>query len=222
MLYRKSSLSDRLGPALEVRFAATDSAGTIEGYASVFGGEPDSYGDVIASGAFKRSLAEMRSSGTNPLMLWSHDRAAPIGRWTDIREDDKGLLVKGQLNLATTRGKDAYEHLKHGDVSGLSIGFALYPNGSRQGAGSETILTDIDLREISVVALPANRRTRVGLVKSLNSKSDLVDMLRESGLSKSAAARVAAGGWSALVSEEQEKAAQTLSLIEKSLSKWNP
>lgn len=219
LIFTKNALNVRLAPSLELRFASGGTAGDVEGYGSVFGGPPDSYGDIIAPGAFKRSLAELRADGTSPAMLWSHDPASPIGRWTQLLEDDKGLFVKGKLNLATTRGKDAHEHLKQGDVSGLSIGFRVAENGSRKGAGSETILTDLDLVEVSVVAFPANRRARVGGVKSLNSKSDLIDMLRESGLPKSAAARIAAGGWPALASEQQEHAAGVLNLIEKSLSK---
>lgn len=205
-LFSKSMPATRLAPPLEVRFSSSAKEGEIEGYASVFGGPPDSYGDVIAPGAFRRSLSELVQEGVSPAMLWSHDPMQPIGRWIDLKEDSRGLFVRGQLNLSTARGRDAHEHLKQGDVSGLSIGFYIAPNGSKTGPLGSTLLTDVDLVEVSVVAFPANRRARVAEVKSLNSKNDLVDMLREGGLSKAAAARVAAGGWPALAGADHQKA----------------
>ena len=47
---------------LEVKFQ-TASAGLVSGYASVFGGKPDSYGDVIAPGAYAASLKAHREAG---------------------------------------------------------------------------------------------------------------------------------------------------------------
>ena len=64
---------ERTAP-LQIKFAPGD-AGTISGYASVFGPPADRHGDVIAPGAFAESLA----SGDKPLMLWSHDLSEPIG-----------------------------------------------------------------------------------------------------------------------------------------------
>ena len=162
-----------------------------------------------------RKPAQLKAEAIQPSMLWSHDPANPIGRWTSLREDATGLFVTGQLNLATSRGKDAYEHLKQGDVSGLSIGFFVPKGGRHSGEKGSSVLTEIELVEISVVSYPANRRARVAGVKSLNSKNDLVDMLRESGLSKSAAARVAAGGWPALAGTDHQKAIDLAAEIER-------
>jgi phage head maturation protease len=108
----------RASAPLQVKFAGSHLAeGEIEGYASTFGGEPDSYGDIIAPGAFTASLIAHKAAGTVPVMLWSHDVKAPIGRWVELRQDDRGLYVKGQLNLETDRGRDAHAHLKAGDVA---------------------------------------------------------------------------------------------------------
>lgn len=205
----KSGRDVRLSVPLELKFAGSDTAGRIRGYASAFGGPPDAYGDVIVKGAFSRTLSEHSKQSSMPAMLWAHEPSALIGRWVDMFEDERGLHVVGELNLDTTGGRDAHSHLKNGDVNGLSIGFAIGPNGSQMQKGSR-YLTDIDLVEVSVVAFPANSRSRVSAVKSLQSKSDLIELLREGGLPKAAAARIAAGGWSAMSSEDQSQKANAL------------
>ncbi|SFU67826.1 MULTISPECIES: HK97 family phage prohead protease [unclassified Methylobacterium] len=190
----------RLAPPLQIKLdAGSQTVGAVSGYASTFGGPPDAHGDIIAPGAFSRSLREHKAAGTAPVMLWSHDMAEPVGRWTEFREDDHGLFVRGQFNLETTRGRDAHAHAKAGDVSGLSIGFFVAEGGMRAGERGTVILTDLDLMEISVVALPANRRAR------LNSKAEVVDLLRKSGLSKEAASRLASGGWPALAGQDDDE-----------------
>ena len=151
--------------SLEVKFDRGE-AGTIEGYASPFGGEPDSVGDIVAPGAFARSLAEHKAEGTAPLMLWQHDTTEPIGVWTDIREDGTGLFVKGRLVLETERGREAHALLKAGALNGLSIGFRTRDAERRNGGGR--VLKDLHLIEISLVSVPAATRARVTSVKSAN------------------------------------------------------
>lgn len=216
----KSSENLRLSVPVEVKLASSGNAGRVEGYASAFGGSPDSYGDVIEKGAFSRTVSDHSRGGTMPAMLWAHDHSRPIGRWTDMHEDEFGLHMVGELNLDTTGGKDAHGHLKNGDVNGLSIGYLVPPGGARK-QGSSRILTDIDLVEVSVVTFPANGRSRVNGVKTLQNKSDLVDLLRDGGLSKAAAARIAAGGWSAFSqSDFSEKANALAAQIDAATAKF--
>lgn len=106
--------------APEVRFA-TDDAGTFTGYASVFG-EPDSYGDTVKRGAFRKTLRERKATG-GPAMFWNHDSNQPIGVWTELVEDERGLKVTGKLVTETAKGAEALALLKAGAVNGLSIGF---------------------------------------------------------------------------------------------------
>ncbi|THA68053.1 HK97 family phage prohead protease [Ensifer adhaerens] len=204
-LHVKNPPSVRLTPALHVKLAPSQT-GEIFGYASAFEGPPDSYGDIIAKGAFRRTLADHKREGTTPAMLWSHDMKAPIGRWQTIYEDDYGLHVRGQLNMETSRGRDAFEHLKSGDVGGFSIGFFPAVGGTQKLTGGTQLLTEIELVEVSVVAIPANRRARVQGVKTLSSKTELIDLLREGGLPKAAATRIAAAGWAGLAGEDHQKA----------------
>jgi HK97 family phage prohead protease len=142
--------------APEVRFA-TDEAGTFAGYASVWN-EPDSYGDTIKPGAFRKSIAQRKRTG-GPAMFWNHDPNEPISIWIDLVEDDRGLKVTGKLVTDSTRGANALALLKAGAVNGLSIGFRA--RSSERGPNGGRVLTDIELVEISLVTLPAASRARV-------------------------------------------------------------
>jgi uncharacterized protein len=169
--------------ALEIR-AAED--GTIEGYGSVFGVR-DNYDDVIAKGAFIASLADHKSAGTMPAMLWQHDADKPIGIWTEMVEDAKGLRIKGQLALETVKGKEAHALLKMGALNGLSIGFMSVPGTSKYNDDGVRVLTQIDLWEVSLVTFPANEKARVTNVKSssdLATPKDAERVLRDAGFSK--------------------------------------
>ena len=64
---------------------AEGAAGIVSGYASTFGGMPDSYGDVIAVGAFADSLKQHKAANTRPALLWSHDQSSPIGKLLDVQ-----------------------------------------------------------------------------------------------------------------------------------------
>jgi HK97 family phage prohead protease len=179
--------------------------GVIEGWAATFG-NVDSFGDSILPGAFAETLAKHKADGTAPAMLWNHSGAAPIGKWTAMGEDAKGLRVRGALNLNTQRGNEALAHLKNSDVTGLSIGFQVPPGGQARGTnGASRILRRIHLHEASVVATPADTASRVVSVKSLGSRGDLEDLLHSTGLPRGAARKIAAVGWPALAGDDDDE-----------------
>ncbi len=190
---------------------ALDDSGFLAGYASTFGGEPDSYGDLIAPGAFIKSLGDHGKRGTMPAMLWSHEASEPVGRWTQMSEDSRGLLATGKLNLKTTRGREAYEHLRAGDVTGLSIGFRVDRDGASY-EGRTRVLKSVALHEVSLVALPANQNARVVSVKSLGGKPttlrELETALRELGFTKSEAKAIAAHGFQTDIPDDELLAVQ--------------
>jgi HK97 family phage prohead protease len=133
----------------------------VEGYGSAFGGPPDSYGDIIQAGAFARSLAEYRAAGKWPKMFWSHDARQVTGLWTSMSEDQYGLVVAGVL-ADTSLGRDLNALVELGAVDALSIGFSIPAGGFRYELGSDNrIITEIDLHEVSLVALPANKRAQL-------------------------------------------------------------
>jgi HK97 family phage prohead protease len=140
-------------------------------------------------------------------MLFAHRQSEPVGRWLGIGEDSRGLRVRGQLNRETPAGQKAYSHLKHGDISGLSIGYSI-PRGGASHSNGNRILHKLNLHEVSVVATPADPRSRVTGVKSIESRGQLEFLLREMGVPRKAARMVAAGGWPALVGEPHNEEEQ--------------
>ena len=153
--------------ALDLRAIGED--GTIEGYGSVFG-VTDAYGDVVAKGAFKASLAAHKAAGTMPAMLWQHDASIPIGVWSDMSEDDSGLKIKGRLVLDTEKGREAYVLLKAGALNGLSIGFVATEKSWNDKDGTRTLL-GVDLWEVSLVTFPANAKARTTSIKAADASA---------------------------------------------------
>lgn len=140
----------------ELRF--DDEAGTFEGYAARFG-EPNSFNEIIVPGAFAKSIRDR-----TPSMFWSHRSDEPIGVWTEVQEDERGLRVRGRLVTETRRGAEALALLKAGAVRGLSIGFrAVEQERDKSGV---RVLKEIDLPEISIVSLPASRNAQITSVRS--------------------------------------------------------
>lgn len=150
--------------AYALQIKATGDDGSIEGYGSVYGVR-DNYDDVIASGAFGESLKSHKSNGTMPAMLWQHDSSEPIGVWTAMVEDSKGLKITGKLALDTVRGKEAHALLKMGALNGLSIGF-MSKQWTYDRDSEVRTLTEIDLWEVSLVTFPANEKARITNVKA--------------------------------------------------------
>lgn len=184
---------------LRLKFETKAQEGLFEGYGAVFG-NIDQGGDIVMPGAFAASLKQHEARGTLPAMLWMHKQDAPIGRWLAMAEDSMGLHVKGQLNLSTAAGREAYAHIKDGDVSGLSIGYAIPEGGSEFLKSGVQRIKQASLFEVSVVTLPMNEEARI----KINSKRELEDLLvKKLLLPKEAAKRLAHGGYPALNPDNQ-------------------
>lgn len=195
----------------EVKLAGDGTDMTFSGYGAVFG-NVDSYGDVIAKGAFKATLAEAKKSGIWPAMLSQHggmfgDDSTPIGVYTEMREDDTGLYVEGKL-ANTTKGKEAYELLKmtpRPAFSGLSIGFMPVEWSMRaKPEDPRRTLKAVNLLEVSLVTFPANAKARVLSVKSDFNPRIIEDSLREAGLSRADSVKAVAVLKSMLLRDEAE------------------
>ena len=146
---------------------AVSDSGEIEGYGSTFGGEPDSYGDVVAKGAFADSLAAHKAAGTMPKMLWGHKADdPPIGDWLNIEEDEKGLFVKGRVDIEDPFAARIYRAMKAGRVNKFSIGYSVDKWASDAARKGVRILQKLALWEISPVNFPANVNAGVTSVKN--------------------------------------------------------
>ena len=174
----------------DVKFAGEDGAGTITGYGSVFE-IVDRGGDVVQAGAFKASLAEWRRKGALPPMLWQHDPSTPIGVWTDLVEDEKGLKVSGRLILDVPQAAIARALIAAGAVKGLSIGYATKEAAVDRKTGVRQ-LKKVDLWEISLVTFPMLPEAQVSGVKSIDARALEAALRSEVGLSSAAAVKAVA------------------------------
>jgi len=171
----------------EVRAESVSDDGTFEGYGSVFGGEPDSHRDVVAPGAFHNSIKAGGRNRNGIALLWQHWSEFPVGTWEEIREDEKGLYMKGKLiKEAAPMGVPVYQTLKAGAVKGLSIGFTIKKFDRDEETGIRT-LKEIELWEVSLVTFPAAVRAQVTGVKDImaaRTPRELEQALRDAGLSR--------------------------------------
>jgi HK97 family phage prohead protease len=131
----------------------------ISGYASLFGAV-DQGGDVVAPGAYAKSLAALKAAGRQIKMLWQHEPGQPIGVWEEVREDDRGLWVKGRLLSGVEKGREAQALIEAGAIDGLSIGYRTVQ--ARRNEKRQRVLTELDLWEVSLVTFPMLPRARVG------------------------------------------------------------
>lgn len=170
------TIQHKAAPVLKIK-AMDDETGEFEGYGSVFGGEPDSYGDVIVAGAYSKTIAAHKSRGTMPKLCWQHDIGEVIGKWLSMEEDDYGLKVHGKLNMGVQRGREAHALLKEGDIDGLSIGYTI-PRGGVDEKDGIWYLKEIDLFEVSVVSIGACDRATVAAVKAQKAHQEITEKLK--------------------------------------------
>lgn len=146
----------------------------ISGYASVFG-DSDRGGDMVMSGAYGASLKRLKAEGRGVKMLWQHDPAQPIGVWDEVREDARGLWVKGRLLDAIDRGREAAALIAAGAIDGLSIGYRTL-RATKSDTGGRA-LHELDLWEVSLVTFPMLGTARVA-AKSQDNNDPTDAMLR--------------------------------------------
>ena len=179
-----------------------DAEGSFTGYASLFGA-PDLGRDIVERGAFAKSLRSRGPSGVR--MLFQHDPAQPIGVWTELREDERGLFVRGRLQTEVARGREILALMKAGALDGLSIGFRAEKARKEAASGFRRIL-EADLWEISVVTFPMLPGARIRQVKSgaqsLPTTRDFERWLtQDAGLSRAQAKLVISKGFAELKRE---------------------
>jgi len=155
----------------------------------------DHAGDVTVDGAFVDSIANHKANGTMPKMFWMHNPyELPVGAWTSMREDAKGLYLEGKLS-DTSMGRDIQVLANDGALDSFSIGYnVIDEKWSNEGYNE---LHKVNVLEISWVTFACNEESRLEAMKSklqdgeIPTRRELEGILRESGLSKRQSEKIA-------------------------------
>ena len=190
-----------------------EAGGAFSGYASLFGAV-DLGKDMVVRGAFQRSLKERGAAGIR--MLYQHDPGEPIGVWTELREDQRGLFVRGQLARNVTRARDVLSLMRTGALDGLSIGFRAVKARKDAVSGVRQIV-EADLWEISIVTFPMLPGARVQTVKGGGALPTIRTferwLTRDAGLTRGEARTVIAKGYANLVAGREAAPGSTSDLV---------
>lgn len=158
--------------------------GTISGYASTWIREPDSYGDIVAKGAFADSIEQIKSTGKVLPLLWGHqseDLKSYIGSVVNLEEDDHGLKFDATFD-DTEEAQRARQLASDGRLCKFSFAYDVLDEGEveLEDGRKANELRRLNIHEVSLVMYPANPDTSVIEVKSgrRNSAKD-ADAIRE-------------------------------------------
>lgn len=143
-------MSAHRAASLPARASPHESGGAlvIEGYASLWG-VADLNGDVVAKGAFNGTVAAAGARGVR--MLHQHESRSVVGVWDEIREDDRGLWMRGRIMDWSAEARFAQALSRAGALDGLSIGFR---SQRARREGRLRVLVEVELWEVSLVTFP--------------------------------------------------------------------
>lgn len=152
--------------------------GTISGYASTWTREPDSYGDIVAKGAFLESIERIKESGKVLPLLFNHkgdDLKAYIGTVKELKEDDHGLFFDADFD-DTDEGQRARQLAMDGRLAKFSFAYDVLEAAevTLEDGRKANELRKLNIHEVSLVLYPANPDTSVVSVKAgrRNRKTD--------------------------------------------------
>jgi len=145
-----------------------ESTGEITGYFSTYDREPDSYGDVIAPGAFADTIKARKESGHPFPLCWNHDLDQIIGTVDpdNIEDTEKGPLMTASF-FNTPLAQEKREIVKSGAVYQFSYAYDVRESGpvELENGIKANELRKLDLFEISIVPIPANQNAVMTGVK---------------------------------------------------------
>ena len=144
-----------------------DDAGKISGYFSTYDRIPDSYGDVVAPGAFTDTIKAREESGHKFPLCWNHDLDQIIGQVDTIEDTEKGPLMTASF-FNTPLAQEKREIVKSGVVYQFSFAYDIREAAqvTLEDGTKANELQKLDLFEVSIVPVPANPRAEVTDIKS--------------------------------------------------------
>ena len=150
-------------------FKSLDDAGTFEATVAVFG-NVDKGGDRILPGAFKNTLEAWKASGDPIPVIFNHDWGTPdahIGVVDEAVESEKGLYVKGRLDIADNPvAKQVHRLMQRRSLKEFSFGYSIPQGGQKRAKDGANELSHIDLAEVGPTLKGMNPATELHAVKS--------------------------------------------------------
>lgn len=145
--------------------------GSVVAYASTFDREPDSYGDVIAPGAFDKTIERWKGLGKPVPLLWAHDTYDPmsnIGACREVGTDERGLRFDADFDADNPKAQYIRKLISEGRVFQCSFAYDVRDAAEveLEDGRKAMELREIELYEISIVQIPANQHAEVLEVKS--------------------------------------------------------
>jgi HK97 family phage prohead protease len=215
----------------EIKLAPAEAAQMeFSGYGSIFN-NVDSYGDIIAPGAFKAYIDDVNAGVQDwPVMLLQHGAwqvtsqdLMPVGVWSEMSETDQGLSLKGVL-ADIQKAQDVYTLMKmqpRPAIKGLSIGY--YARDFETGTKSDPykrLLKTIDLVEVSIVTFPANKMAGITSIKSATdfTERDFERLMQDAGFSRSQARDIINHGFKSFQSK-QDAALDEIKAIQSAINR---
>lgn len=124
--------------------------------------------DKMVRGCFDKSWEKSQTSARKIVFLWQHDRKDPIGRVTDLWDDEKGAYVRIELSDfdAVPNAKRTWYQVLDGVLNQASFGYryvwdATKYVGGEHGEEGYFLVGEVILREVSIVTFGENENTEV-------------------------------------------------------------
>lgn len=141
-------------------------------YPATFTRTPDSYGDVIAKGAFADTIKEWKDSGNTMPGLYGHRMDDPnmfVASAIDMGEDEHGWWVKGSFDMDNANGKQVYNLVKGRRLNQLSFAYDTLDEGKVELGEDKTAneLRKLKTYEFSFTPVGANQDTSVLAIKGI-------------------------------------------------------
>ena len=165
---------------LNMRAQSDDTPEMLVGHAAVFNTEAringffSSFDEIIAPGAFTRSIAE----NDDVRALFNHDASMVLGRTKSgtlrLSEDEIGLM--SEIDVPDTQlGRDVTELIRRGDISQMSFGFIVRAEKIEEREDNVPVRTvlEADLFDVSPVTFPAFPETDIDVKRDWRSADDI-------------------------------------------------
>jgi len=157
---------------LEVKDGGGEDELFITGYAST--SDKDRSDDVILADAWKQAGA-LDNYLKNPVILAYHNMEKPIGKTVTHTVNKKGLKITAKISK--TAG-DVLQLIKEGVLSTFSVGFIVKDADYDKKTGI-FVIKDVELYEVSVVAIPANAAATFSVSKSFSNDEEFTEFKKQ-------------------------------------------